>query len=569
MSVKVSLIVPVYNPGRHIDSLIGSVLRQSLPRDEFEVIFVDDGSTDGTGERLDALAAEHPHVSSLHIPNSGWPGRPRNVGIDAARGRYVYFADNDDYLGDEALERLHDFAEQHGSDVVVGKVVGRGRVIPREMFRRNIERGDLRTGFPLSLLTPHKLFRRSLLDEHGIRFPEGPRRLEDHLFVMAVYLKADVLSVLADYACYYWVERDDATNASKRRFDPRGYYDNLREVLDLVAASTEPGPYRDSLMRHWYRGKVLKRMGGSTLFAYPPDYRAELHAELRALVHEDRWGAGVVDGLRMALRVRSRLLHDGGLLELERLAEVERGMRLDAQLQSAQPLADGSLRFRIEGRPLYADGGPVLFGREGKRRYWELPEDLADLAQLTRQERYIAKAVRKAKMTAILRSTEDEREFVLPTTSRVTEVLEGDLVRIVVTTDVTLDVRSAAAGSPLPAGEWRLVAGLGACGWDLLSDTTATTGPPALPGAVVEPSLAVYATSPSSGRLHVLVDPSGHLPPNVAVHEPTRPSTSTAAAAPDEGVAGARAVRRRLLARQPQLRHAAQRLRRINQRIRG
>ena len=62
------------------------------------MIFVDDGSTDGTRRRLDALAAEHDHVRVEHIPNSGWPGRPRNVGLDLARGEFVYFVDNDDWL---------------------------------------------------------------------------------------------------------------------------------------------------------------------------------------------------------------------------------------------------------------------------------------------------------------------------------------------------------------------------------------------------------------------------------------------------------------------------------------
>ncbi|MDQ3691709.1 MAG: glycosyltransferase, partial [Chloroflexota bacterium] len=74
MPVKVSVIVPVYNPGAYIDDCIASILRQSLPDDEYEAIFVDDGSTDGTGERLDALAAEHANITAIHIPNSGWPG---------------------------------------------------------------------------------------------------------------------------------------------------------------------------------------------------------------------------------------------------------------------------------------------------------------------------------------------------------------------------------------------------------------------------------------------------------------------------------------------------------------
>ena len=82
---KVSVVVPVYNPGRYLDDLLASLARQSMPADEFEVVFVDDGSTDGSQLRLDELEASSANVRVIHIPNSGWPGRPRNVGIEAGR----------------------------------------------------------------------------------------------------------------------------------------------------------------------------------------------------------------------------------------------------------------------------------------------------------------------------------------------------------------------------------------------------------------------------------------------------------------------------------------------------
>src|SRR4051795_10146946 len=135
--MRVSVIVPVYNPGAHLDECVESLLAQTMPVDEHELIFVDDGSTDGSGERLDALAAEHPHVRVQHIPNSGWPGRPRNVGLGLARGEFVYFVDNDDWVGPETLARLYATAVADAADVVVGKVVGHGRWVPYGVFVRN------------------------------------------------------------------------------------------------------------------------------------------------------------------------------------------------------------------------------------------------------------------------------------------------------------------------------------------------------------------------------------------------------------------------------------------------
>jgi glycosyltransferase involved in cell wall biosynthesis len=193
--IKVSVIVPVFNPGADIDGLIDSLLGQTMSADEREFVFVDDGSTDGTGERLDALAAAHADARVIHIPNSGWPGRPRNVGLDIAQGEFVFFADNDDWLDRDALERLYAAATTHRADIVVGKVVGHGRPVPR-MFTKDRHGLDARTA-PLGLLTPHKLFRRALLEQHGIRFPKGRRRLEDHLFVVPAYFAAERISVLS------------------------------------------------------------------------------------------------------------------------------------------------------------------------------------------------------------------------------------------------------------------------------------------------------------------------------------------------------------------------------------
>ena len=228
------------------------------------MIFVDDGSTDATPARLDGLAAEHEHVRVEHIPNSGWPGRPRNVGIELARGEYVYFVDNDDWIGHEALERLHAMATRDDADVVIGKVVGHGKSVPRNLFRRNRTGVDLEWEALLWLLTPHKLWRRSFLDAHGLRFPEGRRRLEDHVFVMRAYFLAPRISVLADYPCYHWVLRDVRSNASFGRLDPRAYFANLREVLDIVDANTEPGPFRDRLYSRWYRGRCSTASGRCT-----------------------------------------------------------------------------------------------------------------------------------------------------------------------------------------------------------------------------------------------------------------------------------------------------------------
>jgi len=453
---KVSVIVPVYNPGNHIDDLIASLLGQSLPREEVELIFVDDGSTDATPQRLDALADQHSHVHVRHIPNSGWPGRPRNVGLDIARGDYVLFADNDDWLAREALERQHATALSDDADIVVGKVVGHGKFVPRGLFAANRRRVTL-AEWPvlLGLLTPHKLFRRTLLDEQGIRFPEGRRRLEDHMFVVHAFFHARAVSVLADYPCYHWVRRDAEANASYRPFEPVGYFQNVREVLDLVEEHTEPGPLRERLSSHWYRGKMLGRVGGPYFLRRDPDHRRELHREVRRLALE-RYTPQVDAGLPFNLRLRSQLLREATYESLEALAAVEDDLRAKPLLRHLRRDGD-EVALRVEAS-LVSRGEPLSFSRRADRLHWVAPEPLREV--LAAEALDATDELPASRAQIFLRSTADRSEYVLPgdTEVRLEDAGPDGRVRPVLVADARLAPHTAAAGSPLPAGDWEVFA---------------------------------------------------------------------------------------------------------------
>src|SRR3712207_379514 len=161
-----------------------------------------------------------------------------------------------------------------------------GKYVPRGLFKENRSGVTIESHTILGLLTPHKLYRRALLDEHGIRFPEGRRRLEDHVFTMHAYFHARSITIVADYPCYHWVLRGGQENASYRPWEPRPYYENVREVLDLVEEHTDPGPTRDRLLSHWYRGKMLGRVGGRYFPRRDPGWRRDLYEEVRKLALE-------------------------------------------------------------------------------------------------------------------------------------------------------------------------------------------------------------------------------------------------------------------------------------------
>jgi glycosyltransferase involved in cell wall biosynthesis len=460
--IKVSVIVPVYNPGANIDQCISSLLGQSLPDDEYELVFVDDGSTDSTPGRLDRLADEHRNVSVEHIPNSGWPGRPRNVGIEMARGEFVYFVDNDDWLERRALERLHNTALENDADIVIGKVVGHGKTVPRSLFRRS--RVEVSLDWPplLRLLTPHKLFRRALLDEHGIRFPEGRRRLEDHMFVVHAYFHAKRISVLANYACYHWVFRGD-TNASFQQFDPVGYFANVREVLDLVDEHTQPGPLRDQLYAHWYRSKMLARVGGSSFIGREPEYRRRLYDEIHRLAVE-RYGPEVDEHLPFHLRVRSRLLREGSYESLQELATFDAELRADVRVREMR-WSDSRIELDVEAA-LTGKREPLLFVRRGSRLEWQPPEELAPEL---RDGLDVTELLPKSRVQVLLHSRGKKTEFVVPTRSELVLVHapgEPEAKRPVLVGVAEIDARHAAAGSRLPSGRWEVRAVMEVAGFN-------------------------------------------------------------------------------------------------------
>ncbi|OLT30460.1 hypothetical protein BJF82_15690 [Kytococcus sp. CUA-901] len=226
-AVRVSVVVPVYNAMPYLQTLMDSLLAQDLGPEAYEVVAVDDGSSDDGPQLLDDLAATHRQLRVVHQDNSGWPGIPRNRGTALARGRYVFYADADDVMAPDALRRMADLADEHGSDVVVPRSLGVGRYVP-DLFAQTQVDADLEKVF--RTLTPQKLFRRSFLEREGLSFPEEKVRLEDGMMLARAYLLADRVSFLGGDVAYHLISRDDGQNISVQAFDPDGYTWSIGEV---------------------------------------------------------------------------------------------------------------------------------------------------------------------------------------------------------------------------------------------------------------------------------------------------------------------------------------------------
>ncbi|MEU1850089.1 glycosyltransferase [Streptomyces sp. NPDC019990] len=527
MTVKVSVVIAVYNPGKYVEDCINGLLRQSLSPAEFEVWFVDDGSTDETPARLDRLAAEHSHIHVIHQESSGWSGRPRNTGIAAAKGEYVMFADHDDWLGDEALERMYDYGTANDADVVVGKMAGIGRPVPQELFRVNRPRATVANAPLIDSLTPHKMFRRAFLNEHGMRFKEGRRRLEDHVFVAEAYLRAKSVAVLSDYLCYYHITRDDGSNAGFQRFDPVGYFGNLREALDVVEELTEPGPLRDKLFSRWLRVEMVERLRGQRLLKLPEDYAEELYREIRGVITE-RFGPGVFDRVGPTQRIVAGLVAADLYQDVRELARWEAGIRPTGTLTSLA-WEQGVLTVGFDAE-LEVDGAPMTFRREGDRDLLGLPLSEKARGALAGQGITLDAPVGKSDVDLVVRHRDDATQYYLPVDCRPDRVDAGDgSFRQRITARALLDPETAAAGKPLRKGIWDLHLRVKSCGWSKETRLGAVRGEdveagrlPALTGEPRRLVLPYWTDGPGNLSLDVdqhtgklereaaaLVDPAG------------------------------------------------------------
>lgn len=464
MAPRISVIVAVYNPGPHFDDLIDSFLRQSLPPDQFEVLLCDDGSDEATLARLDKVTAAHPHLKVLKLEHSGWPGTPRNVGIDTAAGKYVFFCDHDDTFGDEALQRLADYADENNSDVVVGRLTGVGRSLPRGMFRKNIPNAVLGEDPLLEILTPHKLFRTAFIREHGIRFPDGKVRLEDHMFVMKAYFAANVISILADYPCYYWTKRTDKPSASASLIVPDYYFRYLGEVLDIVEENVPPGPKRDALLQHWYRGKVLKRLAGRHVLRFKEAYRKEFVGVVRPFSIE-RFRPEVDQLLAFPMRMRSALLRADRVDGLLALASIEIKLKSSAYVTSIAWDDDDRLRIEIEAKVSFEDGSELEFDPipatdtkpAGWR--WRPPEELVPEV-LTDDVLEAGRDIAASRVEIFVRARHDGSDYVQPVVDAVPQAGPG-----VMRTTITIDPQTARAGRAVTRYS-DLVAQVSYAGWN-------------------------------------------------------------------------------------------------------
>lgn len=257
-SIGVSILIPVHNKAKYLDECLGSVFSQTGVH--FEVVCVDDGSTDESPDILTRWAREE-HRLTVVRQECGGPSSARNTALEHARGAYILFVDADDTLEPDMLERV--FAEACSRDAQV-VVFGwsewhaeTGALVPHPAGGGQVWNGcfSLKTILQpsLSIFTPSvwtKLFQRSYLEERHLRFHEDIRVSEDLAFTYETLAFADRIVVIPD-PLYRYRQNVTASLVSQ------GYAPHCLAALDHIASYGNGIYCSDPALRRHFVNLVL------------------------------------------------------------------------------------------------------------------------------------------------------------------------------------------------------------------------------------------------------------------------------------------------------------------------
>lgn len=295
-----TLVIPVYNMesllGRCMDSMLAQTCR------DFELLLIDDGSTDGSGALCDGYAAAHPEwIRVIHKPNGGLSSA-RNAGIDGTRGEFVIFPDPDDWVEPDYVERLVSLQRETGADLVCTGyyvdtddrcVPGSGddaqRTVSAAQARRELLLPPRMNGFAWN-----KLYRLEIIRRQGLRFLDDVGTTEDLDFAYRYLAHCRTVCHGPSIRTYHYYQRPGAATHcgfSRRKLDSVRTYEKIaadcmgRDARMYRAAREEICVAGVNLLWEWMQGDRADADARRTLLGY-------IRRNLRYHLKSNRYGLG-------------------------------------------------------------------------------------------------------------------------------------------------------------------------------------------------------------------------------------------------------------------------------------
>lgn len=222
-NIVLSIIVPLYNAEAYIKDCLISLLNQGLDEDSYEIVIVNDGSTDNGFEIVEEFSKKYQNIRIIHQKNAG-QSAARNVGIRVARGEYICFVDADDFLIRNKLHLLVDIAKKNNVEVLTYDIIGgyysdilqKCRYVENtvDLSMSKIQAGvDYIAEYNYNNGPWYYLIKRSFLQKINLFFEEG-KKCEDGIFTMNLFLEAHLM-LHVDLPVYCYVVRANSTVTAK------------------------------------------------------------------------------------------------------------------------------------------------------------------------------------------------------------------------------------------------------------------------------------------------------------------------------------------------------------------
>lgn len=240
-----SIIVPVYNVENYLDQCIHSLVNQTLQG--IEIILVDDGSLDASGQICDFYSSQYKNIKVLHQNNMG-QSKARNEGIKFANGNYLMFVDSDDYILENACETFLKYIERYDVDIIVGdmledtnynnrKVLATGNIVTGHEFLYQCLKNKTYDIVPWL-----KIIRRKFFVEKNLFFYEGCY-YEDQEFTLRLLLQESrILKV--EYPFYFY--RENLTSTTHVHERKKGL--DCIKIIHAMIQESEKGKYSKEII---------------------------------------------------------------------------------------------------------------------------------------------------------------------------------------------------------------------------------------------------------------------------------------------------------------------------------
>lgn len=198
--MKLSIVIPLYNKEKYIDRCLKSLINQDISPSEYEIIIVDDGSTDSSCTMAQNYTEKYANIHLFRQKNGG-AGSARNKGLEVSKGTYIYFLDADDYIANNVFNRLFELAEQNDLEILGfnTKYINDGSLT--DTLTENIQDLSIQVMDGLTYIDERDfrneawwyIIKKSFLLDTGIKFTEG-KYLQDAIFTATLFLRTNRIS---------------------------------------------------------------------------------------------------------------------------------------------------------------------------------------------------------------------------------------------------------------------------------------------------------------------------------------------------------------------------------------